>query len=89
MTTAAQLAAQLERASPAEGMKLVEASNLKALHFDIVDDAMCIMHPDGSVNVIEMVSGGRVAVEVISAENILRVLKHYRPFPEVFKKKVQ
>ena len=89
MHKAAQLARRLEKASPAEGMKLIEAANLEALHFDVIDEAMCIMHSDGSVNIVEMVDGGRIAVEVLTAENTLKILKHYRPFQEVFKKKVQ
>jgi len=47
------------------------------------------MHDDGSVNIIENVGSGVITSEVISAENILKVLHHYRPFKEVFKGNVQ
>lgn len=88
MNKAAQLAARLERLNVAEGMKIIEASNFEALHFDVIVDTMCIMHSDGSVNLIGSV-GGRIGVEVISAPNVLKVLKHYRPFKEVFKGMMQ
>jgi hypothetical protein len=61
----------------------------KSLHFDVIEDVMCIMHSDGSVNLITHMSGGAMTVEVISAGNILRVLRHYRPFKDVFKDQVQ
>lgn len=89
MSKAAQLAARLEQVEVAEGMKIIEASTEKAIHFDVIDDAMCIMHSDGSVNIVDHMGKGRVTVEVISSANILRVLKHYRPFKEVFEGKVQ
>ena len=50
---------------------------------------MCIMHSDGSVNIVDHMGKGRMAVKVISSANILKVLEHYRPFKEIFKGKVQ
>jgi hypothetical protein len=50
---------------------------------------MCIMHDDGSVNIIENMGNGMITGEVISSENILKVLHHYRPFKEVFRGNVQ
>ena len=89
MNKAAQLSATLEQVNVDEGMKIIEASYDKSLYFDVIDDAMCIMHDDGSVNIIEHVDEGAITVEVISSENILKVLQHYRPFKEVFKGTVQ
>ncbi len=84
MNKAAQLSKQLEKLDVAEGMQLIEQSNKKALYFDVIGDSMCIMHDDGSVNIIENVGIGVITSEVISAENILKVLHHYRPFKDVF-----
>lgn len=89
MNKAAQLAERLQQVNVAEGPRIIEACYEEALHFDVIDDAMCIMHADGSVNIVEHVGKGAVTVETISSENILRVLKHYRPFKEVFKGQVQ
>ena len=89
MSNAAELAAKLEQVDVVEGMKIIDGWNKKSLHFDVIDDAMCIMHADGSVNIIEHMGKGAVTVEVISSGNILKVLKHYRPFKEVFKDQVQ
>lgn len=86
---AAQLSQKLEQADVAEGMKIIERSNEEALYFDVIEDAMCIMHDDGSVNIIENFGGGVITCEVISSENILKVLQHYRPFKEVFKGNTQ
>ena len=86
---AAQLAARLEQVDVTEGIKIIEASTENAVHFDVIDDVMCIMHSDGSVSIVDHMGKGRVTVEVISSANILKVLKHYRPFKEVFKGKVQ
>src|SRR5262245_31123167 len=77
MNKAAQLAKALEQQSVAEGMKLIEKWRDAALHFDVIEDAMCIMHDDGSVNVIENAGHGVITTEVISAANILKVLQHY------------
>ena len=87
MNKAAQLSRKLEQVDIAEGTKIIEKSNEEALYFNVIEDAMCIMHDDGSVNIIDAahMHKGRMTVEVISAENILKVLKHYRPFKEVFK----
>ncbi len=53
MNKAAQLSKQLEKLDVAEGMQLIEQSNKEALYFDVIGDSMCIMHDDGSVNIIE------------------------------------
>lgn len=89
MNKAAQLSSKLEHVDVMEGMKIIEEWSEKSLFFDVIDDAMCIMHDDGSVNIIENVGKGGFTVEVISSENILKVLQHYRPFKEVFKGKIQ
>ena len=89
MNKAAQLSKNLEQTGIAEGMKIIEKCNKEALHFDVIDDAMCIMHDDGSVNIIENLGSGVITTEVISSANILKVLQHYRPFKEVFKGNVQ
>jgi hypothetical protein len=89
MNKAAQLSEKLEQVNIAEGMQLIEKSNEEALYFDVIEDAMCIMHDDGSVNIIENMGSGVITSEVISSANILKVLQHYRPFKEVFKGMVQ
>lgn len=89
MSKAGQLSARLEKVGVAEGIELIQKYSNKALHHEVIDDAMCIMHEDGSVNIIEHMGKGAVTVEVISSENILKVLKHYRPFRDVFKSQVQ
>jgi hypothetical protein len=89
MNKAAQLSEQLEKLDVAEGMQLIEQSNKDALYFDVIGDAMCFMHDDGSVNIIENMGNGVITSEVISSENILKILHHYRPFKEVFKGGVQ
>lgn len=89
MHKAAQLSQQLEQMNVADGMKAIERASHEALHFDVIADAMCIMHDDGSANIIESVGKGFITGEVISAENILKVLHHYRPFKELFKGNVQ
>jgi hypothetical protein len=86
---AAQLSNQLEGLDVAERMKLIEGSFVEALHFDVIGNAMCVMHDDGSVNIFENVGRGVMTGEVISSENVLKVLHHYRPFKEVFKGNVQ
>lgn len=89
MTKAAQLSEQLEKAGIEEGMGIIEKSNLEALYFDVIGESMCIMHDDGSVSILEIMGSGVITNEVLSPENILKVLQHYRPFKEVFKGKVQ
>ena len=89
MNKASQLSEKLKKLSVAEGMELIEKSNQNAIYFDVIEDAMCIMHDDGSVNIIENMGNGVITSEVISSENILKVLHHYRPFKEVFKAGVQ
>jgi len=89
MNKAAQLSVKLEKLNVAEGMELIEKSYEEAIYFDDVEDAMCIMHDDGSVNIIENVGNGVITSEVISSANILKVLHHYRPFKEVFKGNLQ
>jgi hypothetical protein len=89
MNKAAQLSQRLEQVDVAEGMKTIEKSNEEALYFDVIEDAMCIMHDDGSVNIIETLGRGVMTSEVISPADILKVLQHYRPFKDVLKRKVQ
>lgn len=89
MSKAAQLSNRLEHLSTVDAMKLIEESNNDSLYFDVIEEAMCIMHDDGSVNIIENVGNGVITGEVISAANILKVLKHYRPYKEVFKGNIQ
>lgn len=89
MNKAMQLSKNLEQLDTAEGMNVIEKSSNEALHFDVIKGAMRIMHDDGSVNIIENMGHGVITSEVISSENILRVLQHYRPFKEVFKGNVQ
>lgn len=89
MTKAAKLAAKLEHMDIDNGMTTIEASQKESINFDVIDDAMCIMHSDGSVNIVEHLGKGRMTVEIISSASIFKVLKHYRPFKEVFKGKVQ
>jgi len=89
MNKAAQLSEKLEKLNVAEAMALIEKTNEEALYFDVIEDAMCIMHDDGSVNIIENMGSGVITSEVISSANILKVLHHYRPFKEVFKGGVQ
>lgn len=89
MNKAAQLAAKLEQGGGDQGLKLIEAQQQKALDFDVIDDVMCIMHSDGSVNMITYAGEGAFMVETISAANVLRVLRHYRPFKDVFTDQMQ
>lgn len=89
MNKAAQLSQRLEQVSVPEGMKIMEKSQEKALYFDVIEDAMCIMHDDGSVNIIEPLGRGVITSEVISPASILKVLQHYRPFKDVLERKVQ
>lgn len=89
MNKAMQLSKKLEQLNTAEGMNLIDKSSNEALHFDVIEGAMCIMHDDGSVNIIENMGHGVITSEVISSDNILKVLQHYRPFKEVFKGNVQ
>lgn len=89
MSKAAQLASSLERLGASEGLKLIDKACEKALYFNVYGEVMCVMHADGSANFIENHGQGIVTTEVISVENILKVLHHYRPFKEVFKGNVQ
>lgn len=89
MHKAAELSYKLEKSDVENGMALIEKANLEAVSFEVIDDSMCIMHDDGSVNIIESMGGGVITSEVISAENILKVLHHYRPFKEVFRQGTQ
>ena len=41
---------------------------------------MCIMHDDGSDNIIENMGNSVITGEVISSANILKALHHYQPF---------
>ena len=85
MSKAMQLSKKLEQVNVADGMKIIEESISEALHFDVINNSMCIMHDDGSVNIIENMGHGVITSEVISSESILKVLQHYRPFKEIFK----
>ena len=89
MNKAAHFAAQLEQVGGEEGLTMIQAQTGTSLHFDVIEDVMCIMHTDGSVNMIAHIGAGGMLVETISASNILRVLKHYRPFKDVFTAQVQ
>lgn len=89
MSKAAELAKRLERLAVADGLTIIEEASEKALYFDVIGNAMCLMHDDGSVNIIDNHGQGIVTTEVIAPENILKVLHHYRPFKEVFKGMVQ
>jgi hypothetical protein len=89
MNKAAQLSKNLEQLSINEGIKIIEEANKKAIYFDVIEDMMCIMHDDGSVNFVENCGGGIITCEVISSANILKVLRHYRPFKDVFKNNTQ
>jgi len=89
MNKAAELADKLRQVDVAAGMTIIEVSTAGALHFDVVDEAMCIMHSDGSANIIDHMGKGVMTVESISSENILKVLKHYRPFKGLFNKQIQ
>ena len=70
-------------------MQILEESYASALYFEAIDDALCVMHSDGSVNIVEHRGKGVIAVEVISSKNILKILKHYRPFKGVFRSPMQ
>lgn len=89
MSKAADLAKRLEQLAIADGLPIIEEASKKALYFNVIGDAMCVMHDDGSVNIIDNHGRGFVTTEVIAPENILKVLHHYRPFKEVFKGMVQ
>lgn len=89
MSKAAQLGKRLESLGRNEGINIIEEASANALYFNVFDDAMCLMHDDGSVNIIEIQGHGVVTTEAISPANILKVLHHYRPFKDVFKGMVQ
>ena len=65
MSKAAQIARQLENLNVAEGMKIIDECNREALYFDVIESSMCIMHNDGSVNLIENMGSGVITTEVI------------------------
>jgi hypothetical protein len=85
MHKAAQLSKKVELVDVEEGMRLILKANEAALSFEVIGEAMCVMHDDGSVNIFENLGKGVITSEVISSENILKVLHHYRPFKDVFK----
>jgi len=89
LNKAVELADKLRQVEVGEGMKIIEGSTARALHFDVIGEVMCIMHSDGSANMIDYMGKGVMSVESISSENILKVLKHYRPFKSVFSKQMQ
>ena len=86
---ASLLAARLENVDVATGMGIIEASTREAVHFDVIGDAMCIMHSDGSTNIVDSTGSAALTVEVISPAGTLQILKHYRPFKELYKRQVQ
>lgn len=88
MTKAIELSQKLEKLDVEEGMNLIEQSNREAIYFDVFDDAMCILHKDGSVNIIEINGKGPIICGVLSPDNVLKVLHHYRPFIEAFNTKM-
>jgi len=73
MNKAAQLSKRLESLGINEFEKAIERSVKEALSFCDVENVLCIMHNDGSVNFLDIPGNGVVTSEVISAENILRV----------------
>ncbi len=89
MNKAAQLSNKLISLDIYEFEKAIERSTKEAISFCAAEDVLCIMHSDGSVNFLDLGGDGIVTGEVISAENILRVLLCYRPFKEVFKSDIQ
>jgi hypothetical protein len=89
MSKAKQLSKKLEQLNVAEGMNVIEKANSEALSFDVIEDALYIMHDDGSVSIIENMGHGVITTEAISSESILKIVQYYRPFKEVFKGKVQ
>ncbi|MDH5189903.1 MAG: hypothetical protein OEW89_01485 [Gammaproteobacteria bacterium] len=89
MSKAAELSKELEKLDVAEGMELILNKAKDSTCFEVIEDAMCIMHDDGSVNIFENMGSGIITSEVISPESILKVLHHYRPFKELFKGGVQ
>jgi hypothetical protein len=89
MNKAAQLAKKLELIDVEEGMRLILKSNEAALYFEVIGEAMCVMHDDGSASIFENLGKGVITSEVISSANILKVLHHYRPFKDVFKGSMQ
>lgn len=89
MDKAAQLSKELEGVSIPDGMKLIEKTLPSALNFEVFGDVQCIMHGDGSVNILELHGHGVITCHSISSENILKVLHHYRPFSDLFKGGIQ
>lgn len=89
MNDAARLADKLGQVNVADGVEIIDEWRRRSLFFNVIDDAMCIMHSDGSVNIIDSEGKGILTVEVLSSANVLQVLRHYRPFKEVFKGQVQ
>ena len=51
MNKAAQLSAKLEQVGGSEGMNIIGELSDKSLSIYSIDDAMCVMHDDGSVNI--------------------------------------
>lgn len=89
MNKAAQLSRTLERVDMAQALKIIEGPYADALHFDVIENAMCVMHDDGSVNIFDIRGNGVFTSEVISSANILKVLHHYRPFKGVLTNSMQ
>jgi len=61
-------------------MSLIEQTAQTAVYSKVVDDMMYIVHDDGAVSLIESARGGAIAVEALTAESVLRVVAHARPF---------
>jgi hypothetical protein len=87
MSKAAELANQLKELEVEEGLKLIDEQQTKALFTQVFDDAMYIMHSDGSTNIVEMMPAGP-GVHAISAGNTLKVLHTYKPFAEAFESEI-
>lgn len=65
MNKAAGISKALEKLDVADGAKMIEKSSREAFYFEVIGNAMCIMHADGSVNIIESLGHGVVTSEVI------------------------
>lgn len=87
MSRALDMSNKLEKLDLNDGMKFIEKQQAKALHTQVFEDTMYIMHKDGSSNIIEMMDAG-LGVHVLSAANTLKVLHTYKPFTDAFNSKV-
>ena len=87
MSKALDMSRKLEKLDLNGGMKFIEKQQSKALHTEVFEDTMYIMHKDGSSNIIEMMTAG-LGVHVLSAANTLKVLHTYKPFTDAFNSKL-